>query len=135
MRGLRIILLLVLFGLIGFISLTSCEKENATIGVNVSGDDGDVTGNGGSATATHNWTNSQSRAEMNMDITSTSGGSMQIIVVDSEDNEVINETLTAGVGDDSKTVCSNSGTPGTWRVTIILTDFNGDGSFTLSQGC
>ncbi len=118
------------------LSITSCQDEDVPkVSVNAGGDDGDVTGNGGSTTATHTWTNNNSRAELNMDITSTSGGSFQIVVTDADNNEILNETLTVGVGDDSLTRCSASGTSGEWSVTITLTDFNGDGSFTLSQGC
>lgn len=105
-----------------------------TVKLSSSGD-GDITGSGGSVSSTHTWNNSQKKAELNMDITASYGSSCQIIVEDADGNEVLNETLKVGIGDDSKTVCSDSGTSGTWTVTIKLTDFNGDGSFTLSQGC
>ena len=157
MKKTNLILATLLIVLMSTMTLTSCKKEGCTdpnannynedaktddgsctyptISVNSAGDDGDVTGSGGSATSTHNWTNSQSKAELNMDITAASGGSFQVTVKDAYGNEVLNETLTVGVGDDSKTVCSTSGTAGTWTVTIKLTDFSGDGSFTLGQGC
>lgn len=152
----KLILTAVLIGLISATTLTSCKEEGCTdpnannysmdadkddgtctyptINLNASGD-GDVTGSGGTATSTHEWTNSHSRAELNMDITASSGGSFQIVVKDADGTEVINETLTVGVGDDSKNVCSDSGTAGTWTVTVTLTNFDGDGSFSLSQGC
>ena len=135
MRKARMILATMLMGLMVLATVTSCEKEEASIHVNPGGDDGDVTGDGGSVIATHNWNNSNSRAELNMDITAKNGGSFQIIVEDADGNEVLNETLVVGVGDDSKTKCSARGTAGTWKVTIELTDFDGDGSFTLDQGC
>ncbi len=99
------------------------------------GNDGDVTGAGGSASNTHTWTNNQSRAELNMDITAASGGSFRVVVKDANGVQVLDETLTVGIGDDSLTKCSATGASGTWTVTITLTDFSGDGSFTLSQGC
>lgn len=105
-----------------------------TISLNTAGD-GDVNGVGGTASSTSDWENSQNRTELNMDITAASGGSMQVIVKDAEGTEVLNETLTVGTGDDSKSVCSSAGTSGTWSVTVKLTDFDGDGSFSLSQGC
>ncbi len=127
------------------ITFIGCEKEDGTgeetgeniptITVNPGGDDGDVTGNGGTTTNSHTWTNNQSRAELNMDLTSAGGGSFQVVVTDDAGVTVLDETLTVGVGDDSRTRCSSSGESGTWTVTITLTDFNGDGSFTLSQGC
>lgn len=141
MKKTKLVLAALIIGLVGTITWSSCAEEDddlctpPAIIVNSGGDDGDVTGCGGSVTETHNWTNNQSKAELNMDITSTPGGSFQIVVTDADGIEVLNETLTVGVGDDSKTKCSASGTPGTWTVAITLTDFNGDGSFTLSQGC
>lgn len=106
-----------------------------TVTVKAGGDDGDVVGAGGNKTSTHTWTNNNSKAELNMDLTSSKGGTFQIVVTDADGTEVLNETLTAGVGDDSLSKCSATGTPGTWTVKITLTKFNGDGSFTLSQGC
>ena len=156
MRTNKWILSFLFIGIIASTTLTSCKQEGCTdpnannysvdaekddgtctyptINLNATGD-GDVTGSGGTATSTHNWTNSQSKAELNMDITAASGGSFQVIVKDADGNEVINETLTVGVGDDSKSGCSTAGTAGEWSVTVTLTDFNGDGSFSLSQGC
>ncbi|MEQ8907548.1 MAG: hypothetical protein RIC95_00015 [Vicingaceae bacterium] len=157
MKKTKLIIAAAIVGLISASSLTSCKKEEGctdpnannystnaeeddgsctypTINLNATGD-GDVTGGGGSASSTNEWTNSQSKAELNMDITAASGGRFQIIVKDSDGTEVINETLTVGIGDDSKNICSASGTPGTWTVTVSLTDFSGDGSFSLSQGC
>ncbi|MFX3625839.1 MAG: hypothetical protein ACN6I4_00630 [bacterium] len=149
-------ILAVIVGIIGTTTFTSCKKGGCTdpnannysgdadkddgtctyptINLNATGD-GDVTGGGGSATSTREWTNSQPKAELNMDITAARGGSFQIVVKDADGNEVINETLTVGVGDDSKNVCSAIGTSGTWSVTVTLTNFSGDGSFSLSQGC
>ncbi len=137
MNKLKLIFPLVLIGLIGIFTLTSCgdEEDVPRVMVNAGGDDGDVTGNGGTTTATHTWTNNQSRTELNMDLTSSNGGSFRVVVQDADGAEVLNEILTAGVGDDSLTRCSAPGTSGEWTVTITLTDFNGDGSFTLSQGC
>jgi hypothetical protein len=157
MKKVNLILTAALFGLIGAATLTSCavegcmdpaadnynadaEKDDGScifpvITFTPAGNDGDVTGGGGSATSTFDWTNSLTRAELNMDITASSGGSFQVVVKDADGNEVINETLTVGVGDDSKNVCSSSGTAGTWTVTVTVTEFSGDGSYSLSQGC
>ncbi|TXC78817.1 hypothetical protein [Luteibaculum oceani] len=152
MRALRVLLFVFIAA-----AFTQCKKEGCTdpnannynteakksdgsctypvITVRQGGDDGDVTGRGGNATATHTWNNSLNQAELNMDITSSKGGTYTIVVLDADNNEVLNETLTAGVGDDSLTQCSAAGVPGEWKVTITLSKFNGDGSFTLSAGC
>ncbi|MEN8251286.1 MAG: hypothetical protein ABFS32_20310 [Bacteroidota bacterium] len=157
MRSVKLILATMLLGLIGATTLTSCTVDGCTdpaannydveaekddgsctypvITFNTTGNDGDVIGEGGSATSTFDWTNSLARAELNMDITAATGGSFQVIIEDADGVEVLNETLTVGIGDDSKNVCSTSGTAGTWTVTVYLTNFNGDGSYSLSQGC
>ena len=127
-------------GLVYTSTMISCTDDDnpcnpPNIIVNQGGDDGDVEGCGGSISKTHNWTNNQSRTELEMDITSSIGGSFQIIVTDADGTEVLNETLIVGIGDDTRDRCSASGTSGTWTVTVTLTNFNGDGSFTLSQGC
>ena len=157
MKKVNLIIITVLVGIISTSSLTSCKKKGCTdpsadnYNVDVKKDDGtctypvinftpatndgDVTGGGGDATSTFDWNNTLATAELNMDITAASGGSFQITVKDADGTIVINETLTVGVGDDSRTVCSASGTPGTWTITVTVTDFSGDGSYSLSQGC
>lgn len=133
------VLLLLLIAFVGF--FTSCKDDapapvaaitytpTATNSV-----DGDVTGNGGSATKTYTWQNSRATAEYNMDITSTKGGKMQVNIKDAAGNTVLDHTLEAGVTPDSKSGVTATGTEGAWTVTVTLTNFNGDGSFSLSQG-
>jgi hypothetical protein len=125
--------LLMAFAFGGTLFMTSCKKS--TINVNAATGDGDVTGNGGSKTETFDWDNNLSRAEFNMDITAADGGTFQMIVEDAAGVIVLNETLTAGTAPDSKDGCSAVGAVGTWKVTLTLTDFNGDGSYSLSKGC
>ena len=69
-----------------------------------------------------------------MDITAASGGSFQLIIKDANGSTVLNNTLTKGVGDDSASGVTNSGTEGDWQITVTLTNFNGDGSFSISPG-
>ena len=45
-----------------------------------------------------------------------------------------NHLSTAGVGDDSKSGVTSSGVSGDWTITVTLTNFNGDGSFSLNPG-
>lgn len=157
MKKVKLLLTAILIGLISSSSLTSCKTKGCndpsannfdieakkddgtctypTINFNQTTNSGDVVGGGGDASTTIEWNNGLSTAELNMDITAASGGSFQVIIKDADGTEVANETLTVGVGDDSKTICSASGTAGTWTVTITLTDFDGDGSYSLSQGC
>ncbi|MEN8248124.1 MAG: hypothetical protein ABFS32_04275 [Bacteroidota bacterium] len=157
MKKVNLLLTAVLVGVISTTSLTSCKekgctdpsadnfsidakKDNGTctfptINFTSATNDGDVVGGGGDATSTFDWDNSLATAELNMDITAADGGSFQVIIKDADGTEVANETLTVGVGDDSRNICSASGTPGAWTITVVLTDFNGDGSYSLSQGC
>ncbi len=92
----------------------------------------DFTGNGDSGTYSFAWVNPQSRASANFDIT-TPTGSVQIIMQDAEGTEVLNATRSAG-GNDSFSGVSDSGISGTWLVTFIFTDFNGDGSYSIHPG-
>lgn len=139
---------LLAIALVGATTFTSCKKykkydngevvENTFTGnVNVgsTGADpgGDFTGNGDSGTYSFVWDNSSKKANVNCDITSSSG-SVQMIINDAKGNEVLNETLTAGSGVDSFSKVTEEGKSGKWLVTITLTDFNGDGSYSLSPG-
>ncbi len=96
--------------------------------------DGDVTGTGGSLRNSYPWNNPLNTVDYNMDITAASGGSFQLIMVDADGTEVLNQTLIKGQGDDSRSGVSQSGTPGEWTVQIVLNNFNGDGSFSISPG-
>jgi hypothetical protein len=115
----------------------NCCCAYPTINVTSSGT-GDVTGAGGTASKTWFITNSTANMEYAMDITAANGGSFQLIVNDADGKEVVNKTLTVGVGDDSLSGCYAPGTAGEWTVTIRLTNFSGDGSYTLDPagaGC
>lgn len=96
--------------------------------------DGDVVGTGGSTSKSYTWQNASDKAEYNMDITATKGGSFQLIIKDANGQLVLDKTLDAGSLEDSKSGSTSTGAPGAWSVTVILTNFNGDGSFSLSQG-
>jgi hypothetical protein len=69
-----------------------------------------------------------------MDITAAKGGSFRLVMADADGNVVSDQTLTRGVGDDSKSGVSSQGTPGDWTITITLTEFAGDGSFSINPG-
>ncbi|MCH4824542.1 hypothetical protein ML462_15320 [Gramella lutea] len=96
--------------------------------------DGDFTGNGGSGERTFLWQNSLNTADYNADITSSSNGVFVMEVKDADGNVVLNKTLRGGVEPDSFSGVTESGTSGIWSVTITLSSFNGDGSFSLSEG-
>lgn len=96
--------------------------------------DGDFTGNGGSASRTFVWMNNLSRADYNADITATAEGSFNLIVLDADGNTVLNSSLQGGTEPDSFSGVTEAGTSGLWSVTITLGSFNGDGSFSLSEG-
>ena len=96
--------------------------------------DGDFTGNGGSGTRTFLWQNSLNTADYNADITATAEGLFNMVVRDADDNIVLDRSLSGAVEPDSFDGVTSSGTSGIWSVTITLTNFNGDGSFSLSEG-
>lgn len=96
--------------------------------------DGDVTGSGGSLNKSYTWNNPLATVDYNMDITSAQGGSFQLIMQDADGAVVLDKTIVAGQGEDSRSGVSQAGTPGDWTVQIILKNFNGDGSFSISPG-
>lgn len=133
---------------VGFtIGISSCGKyrkfdnneviENTftgTVSVGSTGSDpgGDITGNGDSGIYSFAWENDKKKCNANFDIT-TSSGSFQMKIYDKKGNVVLDETRSAG-GNDSFSGVSEEGKPGTWKVEIILTNFNGDGSYSISPG-
>ena len=144
MKNMRILLVLLIAGALAL----SCSKDddnNMRVRVNGQvefdpGDDffgdvdGDFIGDGGSMTRTFTWSNSLSRADYNADITATAAGIFQMIVRDADESIVLDRSLNGAVEPDSFSGVTSAGTSGIWTVTIILTEFNGDGSFSLSEG-
>ena len=96
--------------------------------------DASFTGNGGSATRIFSWNNNLSTADYNADVTLGAEGSFQMVVRDAEEAVVLDRTIQGGTEPDSIDGVTSAGTSGIWTVTIIVTNFNGDGSFSLSEG-
>lgn len=96
--------------------------------------DASFTGNGGSATRMFSWNNNLSTADYNADITATSEGSFQMVVEDSQGVVVLDRTLDGATEPDSFSGVTSAGSPGIWVVTISVTNFRGDGSFSMSEG-
>lgn len=96
--------------------------------------DGDFTGDGGTTSREFTWQNALSTADYNADITASTDGVFQMVVKDSEGAIVLDRTLSGAVEPDSFSGVTSSGISGTWSVTITLTTFNGNGSFSLSEG-
>lgn len=132
--------------LILLVGLSSCEKfdpgevledtYSGNIDVtssNASTDPaGDFTGNGDSGTYSFAWENPDKIASVKFDITTNSGG-VQMILEDKRGKVVLDETLVAG-GNDTFSGLSQEGKKGIWTVTLVLTDFNGDGSYSIHPG-
>ncbi|MEZ2415611.1 hypothetical protein ACA086_11655 [Muriicola sp. E247] len=131
-----------------FVLFMACSNDDDSFArVTVNGDvlfedvsdfNGDIdasfVGNSGSVTRSFIWNNNLSTADYNADITATSAGSFQMIVEDSQGAVVLDRTIQGGSEPDSIDGVTSSGSSGIWTVTIILIDFNGDGSFSLSEG-
>jgi hypothetical protein len=121
-------------------TFSSCSDDdgptaNITVNEGPSGDiGGDFTGNGGNASRIINWTNNLATADYNADITATETGTFNIVVADSEGTVVLDRTLNGGTEPDSIDGVTQAGEPGNWTVTITITSFNGDGSYSLSAG-
>ena len=126
--------------------MTGCQKygkydnmevvENSYAGsvmITSTGSDpaGDFTGENESGIYSFVWDNSSEKAQLNFDVT-TSSGSVQFKVYDSKGEEVLSETRSAGAGEDTFSGVSAAGKKGNWLIEIIITDFNGDGSFSIS---
>ncbi|MDC6352243.1 hypothetical protein PP178_11835 [Zeaxanthinibacter sp. PT1] len=96
--------------------------------------DASFTGNGGWVTRSFMWNNNLTTADYNADITATTDGSFRMIVEDSQAVVVLDKTIEGGTEPDSIDGVTASGSAGIWTVTIIVTNFKGDGSFSLSEG-
>jgi len=125
------------------LAVTSCEKyrefdhleviDNSFTGsISISESAGDIDGmyNGSedSGNYTFIWDNPTKGFVLNIDNASASGGTLQFVLEDSRGNEVLNETLTPGL---SKAF-SKDGKKGKWKVKIIFSDFEGNGTFDLN---
>jgi hypothetical protein len=119
---------------------SSCNNDddlsaNVTLTEGIDGDiGGDFTGNGGTTSETFNWQNDLSTADYNADITASTTGLFQMIVKDSEGMTVLDRSLNGGIEPDTFSGVTSSGEAGMWTVTINVSNFKGDGSFTLSEG-
>ena len=122
------------------VTCTSCSDDDGpTVNISVnegsSGDiGGDFTGDGGNGSRTINWTNNLATAEYNADITATASGTFQIVVADANGAMVLDRSLNGNTEPDSIDGVTATGEPGNWTVTISLTSFNGEGSYSLSEG-
>ncbi|MGC1203479.1 MAG: hypothetical protein WA839_01170 [Flavobacteriaceae bacterium] len=134
--------------IIVLVAFASCSKDDpaptAQIRVNnavvennddFNGDiNGDFTGDGGSVTRTFNWQNSLTTADYNADITATATGMFTLVVRDSDGTVVLDRSLDGAVEPDSFSGVTSAGVSGIWSVSITVTNFNGDGSYSLSEG-
>lgn len=94
---------------------------------------GNFSGNGGSAEKIFSWENSLNTAYNNAIITSSGNGLFTMVVKDAAGKIVLNKSLRGDNESDSFSGVTTSGTPGIWSVTINLSSFDGDGSFSLSE--
>jgi len=133
----------------GFALVTSCEKmygefdnkevvENTFTGIvfiTSTGQDpaGDFIGINASGKYSFAWYNPKRIASANFDVTTSGGGTVQMIINDANGKEVLNETRPVGDNDTFSGV-SQEGSRGTWLITLIFTNLNGDGSFSLHPG-
>ncbi len=118
-------------------TLLQADASDFTVGdrSDFNGDiDASFTGNGGTAIRVFTWNNNLTTADYNADITATSEGSFQMIVEDSEGVVVLDRTIEGSSEPDTIGGVTGAGASGIWTVTIRVTNFSGDGSFSLSEG-
>jgi len=96
--------------------------------------DASFTGNGGSVARSFIWNNNLNTADYNADITATSAGTFRMIVEDAEGSVVLDRTIDGSTEPDTIGGVTSAGASGIWTVTIQVTEFTGDGSFSLSEG-
>lgn len=96
--------------------------------------DGDFEGDGGSDTKTFVWLNNKTTADYNADITAVAESSFRMVVRDSQGTVVLDQTIQGATEPDSIDGVTSAGVSGLWSVTITLDSFDGDGSFSLSEG-
>ena len=128
----KVLGLIILVGIMSTV-FTSCEKDDPFATINVlepQNKSGDVRGDGGSATKTWPFENSNTTAGWDMAMDASSG-TFQFILKDADGTTVVERTLTAGTGPQEADGTSSSGTAGTWTATITLTNFNGSGDYSF----
>jgi len=130
---------LLTFIFTAFVACSSDDSPTITASVNntsmsIGNFNGDVTGNGGSETETFTWNNAEATADYNMDITASATGSFRFVLKDVNGTTVLDKTLVGGTNPDTFSGVTNAGTPGDWTVTLTLSNFDGDGSYSASSG-
>lgn len=93
---------------------------------------GDFEGNGDSGTFSFVWENTSNKATVDFDVSTSPGGTCQIILNDAKGDEVFNQTRPEG-GNDSFSGLSEEGSKGKWLVTIKLTNLKGDGTYDITS--
>ena len=146
MKNTRLLKVVTLvFAVVFFISCDKDEDTSASITVNgtllvgdqsdFNGDiDASFTGKDGTISRSFIWNNNLNTADYNADITATTKGTFRMIVEDSEGVVVLDRTINGGTEPDTIGGVTSSGTSGIWTVTIEVTSFTGNGSFSMSEG-
>lgn len=129
----------------GLTTMTSCKKEyekydnkevieNTYSGnIELFGTDelnGNFDGDGDSGELSFVWENTGTKADVDFFITSTPGGTIQIILNDAKGKEVFNQKRPEGAND-SFSGLSEVGETGKWLVTIKLTNVDGNGGYDI----
>jgi hypothetical protein len=92
---------------------------------------GDFTGTGDSGVYSFFYENSSKKADVRFDITSQTG-SVQLMVQDKRGETVLDELILGGADNDTFSGETEEGKAGIWKVTLTLTNFNGDGSYSIN---
>lgn len=101
-----------------------------TINTNGNGTSGDIAGQGGTASSTVMF--DQTNATLGWDMAqNASAGSFNLTILDADGTQVMTKTLVAGSGAQDASGTTSAGTTGSWSATVTLTDFVGTGDYSF----
>ena len=95
--------------------------------------DANFTGNDDSGVFSFAWVNSSSKAKVKLNITSSSTGSVKLILNDRKGKEVFNKTFSNSNNLITFDGLTDEGKSGTWKVSLEFTHFDGQGNFEIDN--
>ena len=95
--------------------------------------DANFTGDNDTGILSFAWVNSGSTAKVKLDITSSSTGSVKLILNDSKGKEVFKKEFSNSGNVITFDGLTEEGKSGTWKVSLEFSNFDGEGSFEIDN--